>query len=86
MDVDTLRKKHLTPGACYRCGSTEHLVKDCPHPYNVRAMPIEEQTALLELLMAAADIRDAEMAHVTGEDDEIEDLGQNQEDFGSSRG
>ena len=91
MDMDTMRRKRATLGACYHCGSTEHLVKDCPCPYDVRAMSIEEQTALLEYLMAAADVWEAEMAHVIDEDDGAEDSGKGEketreEDFGSSRG
>ena len=91
MDVDTLRRKRALPGTCYRCGSTEHLVRDCPRTLDVRAIPVEEQDAMLEQLLAAADIRAAEGGHtVEGEegqegqrqlDEEVD-----QEDFGPRRG
>lgn len=91
MDVDAMRRKRAVPGACYRCGSTEHLVKDCPRPYDIRAMSVDEQTALLEQLLAAADVREAEMTHMLDEHEGAENSGPvvreaQEEDFGSSRG
>ena len=92
MDVDTMRRKHATLSTCYRCGSTGHLVKDCPRPYNVRAMSTEERDGLLELLLAAKDVQEAGMARVIDEDDGVGDSTRveveeaREEDFGSSRG
>lgn len=59
MEVDNLRKHRATPGACYRCGSTDHLVRDCPRTFDVRAIPVDEQILMLEQLLAAADLRAA---------------------------
>ena len=90
MDVDTLRKKRPLPGTCYRCGSAEHLVKDCPLTLDVRSIPVEEQEAMLEQLMAAADIRAAEMAQAIEDEGEQEGLEEvdnrdGQEGFGPCR-
>lgn len=91
MDVDTLRRKRAVPGACYRCGSTEHLMRDCPRTFDVRAIPVEEQVVMLEQLLAAADVR-ATGGAPTGEyEDEQEEQGLAQEEtdqagFGSGRG
>ena len=70
MDVDTLRRKCPVPGTYYRCGSMEHLVKDCPRTLDVRAIPVNEQMAMLEQLMAAVDIRAADVTPRVESDDE----------------
>jgi hypothetical protein len=62
----------------------EHLLKDCTHTYDIRAIPVEEQQELLQLLLAAEDIREAKLAHTTEEGESAEEEIQ-EEDFGSSR-
>ena len=90
MDVDTLRRKRPLPGTCYRCGSAEHLVRDCPRTLDVRAIPVEEQEAMMEQLAAAADIRATEATLRMESEDEHEvqlPMGEDmdQEGFGPGR-
>ena len=55
MDIDAARKAKTLPGACRRCGSTDHWVKDCPLRFDVRYMDSDELQTELEGKLAARD-------------------------------
>jgi len=56
MDVDAVWKtRPLPPRGCYRCGETNHLVKDCPHRLDVWRLTTEQREELIEDLMALKD-------------------------------
>jgi len=56
MDVDAVQKTHsLPPQDCYRCGETNHLVKNCPHCLDVQRLTAEQREELIEDLMALKD-------------------------------
>jgi len=53
MDVDATRKtRFLPPRGCYRCGDTNHLVRDCPHCMDVHQLTSEQRKELFEDLLA----------------------------------
>jgi len=56
MDVDVVRKTRSLPlRGCYRCGKTNHFVKDYPHRLDVRRLTAEQREELIEDLMALKD-------------------------------
>ena len=56
MDIDTTRKtRSLPPQGCYRCGDTNHVVRDCPHRMDVCQLTLEQQEELIEDLLALKD-------------------------------
>ena len=61
MDVDAVWKtRPLPPRGCYRCGETNHLVKDYPHRLDVRRLTAEQREELIEDLMALKDVVEEE--------------------------
>jgi len=56
MDVDAVQKVRSLPlRGCYRCGETNHLVKDYPYCLDVRKLTVEQRGELIEDLMALKD-------------------------------
>ena len=56
MDMDTTRKtRSLPPQGCYRCGDTNHVVRDCPYRMDVCQLTLEQQEELIEDLLALKD-------------------------------
>jgi hypothetical protein len=74
MKVNTLHRKWAVPVVYYYCGSVDHLVKECPCVFDVQTIPVEEQVVMLEQLLAAADIREANTACNIEESDESQGL------------
>ena len=70
MDVDAVQKMcPLPPRGCYRCGETNHLVKDCPHRLDVWRLTAKQREELIEDLMALKDaVEEEEVCSALEED------------------
>jgi len=70
MDIDAVRKtRPLPPRGCYRCGETNHLVKNCPHRLDVRRLTAEQREELIEDLIALKDaVEEEEVCSALEED------------------
>jgi hypothetical protein len=55
MDIDAQRAKASTPHTCHRCGSPNHLIRDCPRRFDVRHMCTEEIDEFLADVLARRD-------------------------------
>ena len=70
MDVDVVRKTRSLPlRGCYRCGKTNHFVKDYPHRLDVRRLTAEQREELIEDLMALKDTVEEEEVCSAPEED-----------------
>jgi len=70
MDVDAVWKMRLLPPrGCYRCGETNHLVKDCPHCLDIWRLTAEQREELIEDLMALKDAVEEEEVCSAPEED-----------------
>jgi len=70
MDVDAVWKMRLLPlRGCYRCGETNHLVKDCPHRLDIWRLTAEQREELIEDLMALKDAVEEEEVCSAPEED-----------------
>jgi hypothetical protein len=85
MEVDALKRHRTVPGTCYRCGKSGHLLRHCPQRVDIRAMPVEDQTYLLEQLLAAVDVRETQ-AHLHDDSEDRSEEEVLKEDFVEGRG
>jgi len=70
MDVDAVWKTRPLPlQGCYRCGETNHLVKDYLHRLDVRRLTAEQREELIEDLMALKDAVEKEEVCLALEED-----------------
>jgi hypothetical protein len=87
MDIDAQRAKASMPHTCHRCGSPNHLIRDCPRCFDVRHMCTEEINDFFATVLARRDavasgsINEASEAGVTVVECKVEE-----EDFVRHRG
>ena len=56
IDVDIARKaRSLPPRGYYRCGDTNHVVRDCPHHLDICQLTTEQREELIKELLALKD-------------------------------
>ena len=55
MDIDAQRARMSTLHTCHRCGSPNHLIRDCPQHFDVRHMCTEEIDEFLADVLARRD-------------------------------
>ena len=56
MDMDVTRKARSLPlRGCYRCGDTNHIVRDCPHCLDIHQLTTEQREKLIEDLLVLKD-------------------------------
>jgi hypothetical protein len=55
MDIDAQRAKASTPHTCHRCGSPNHLIRDCPQCFDVRHLCTEEIDDFFATVLARRD-------------------------------
>jgi hypothetical protein len=67
MDIDAQHAKASTLHMCHRCGSPNHLIRDCPQHFYVRHMCTDEIEEFLADVLAR---RDAVAAGSTSEGSE----------------
>jgi hypothetical protein len=46
MDIDAAKRRGNVPGSCYRCGELGHHSRECPHPFDIRAMSADQSMLL----------------------------------------
>ena len=69
MDIDAQHAKASTPHTGHRCGSPNHLIRDCPRRFDVRHMCTEEIDDFFAAVLAR---RDAIASGSTSEVNEAE--------------
>src|SRR3981189_2281307 len=55
MDIDAQRAKASMPHTCHRCGSPNHMIRDCPRRFDVRHMCTEEIDDFFASVLARRD-------------------------------
>jgi hypothetical protein len=55
MDIDAQRAQASTPHTCHRCGSPNHLIRDCPRRFDVRYMCTEDIDEFFASILAHRD-------------------------------
>jgi hypothetical protein len=55
MDVDRTRTLKPLVQACYRCGQTGHISKDCDLRHDIRHMTLDEEDHFIQWIMANRD-------------------------------
>jgi len=55
MDIDAAKRRGNLPSSCYRCGEPGHVSRDCPQPFDIRAMSADDREDLIQSLLALKD-------------------------------
>jgi hypothetical protein len=55
MDIDAQRAKASMPHTCHHCGSPNHLIRDCPHCFDIRHMCTKEIDDFFATILARRD-------------------------------
>ena len=67
MDIDAAKRCGNLASSCYRCSEPGHVSRDCPQPFDIRAMSADDHEDLIQSLLALKD-ETAEVVEVREEE------------------
>ena len=85
MEIDANRRKGPQPSLCFRCGEPGHMVKDCPHRFDVRYMTVDERSDFAQQVFVGLDAKADESEALEREEEALE-TSEVQQDFASRSG
>jgi hypothetical protein len=85
MEIDANRKKGPQPSLCFRCGEPGHMVRDCPHRFDVRYMTIDERSDFAQQVFVGLDTK-VDESEASEEEEKVVETSEVQQDFASRSG